>query len=115
MNDHPINLTTFRELQDTAGEEFVRELVDTFLQETPPMLEQLRQALAAGHADDFRRAAHSLKSNSQTFGAVALGERARELELGGLDGARRDGGALLQALQLEYERAATALRTLSHG
>ena len=45
------------------------------------------RALAAGDAERFRRAAHSLKSNSNTFGALALGALARELELGGLDAA----------------------------
>ena len=36
-------------------------------------------------ADRFRRAAHSLKSNSNTFGALRLAALARELELNGLD------------------------------
>ena len=48
------------------------------------MLAELRTALAAPIADTFRRAAHSLKSNGNTFGALALGRLARELELGGL-------------------------------
>ena len=39
-----------------------------------------RRALRAGDAERFRRAAHSLKSNGNTFGATALGAwRAREL------------------------------------
>ena len=49
------------------------------------MLAELRSARAAGDAERFRRAAHSLKSNSNTFGALALGALARELELNGLD------------------------------
>ena len=56
------------------------------------MLAELRSARAAGDAERFRRAAHSLKSNSNTFGALALGAQARALELKGLDadpGARR--------------------------
>ena len=51
------------------------------------MLDDLRDALAARDADRFRRAAHSLKSNSNTFGARTLGAMARDLELGGLDAA----------------------------
>ena len=44
------------------------------------MLAELRDALAGGDADAFRRAAHSLKSNSNTFGALharRAGARAR--------------------------------------
>ena len=45
------------------------------------MLAELRAARAAADADRFRRAAHSLKSNSHTFGALGLGALARDLEL----------------------------------
>jgi cysteinyl-tRNA synthetase len=48
-------------------------------------------------ADRFRRAAHSLKSNSNTFGARTLGAMARELELGGL--------ARAEAIRLSSEYA----------
>jgi histidine phosphotransfer protein HptB len=113
MPDTPIDLVTFKDLQDTAGADFVVELVDTFLEEAPVMLAELQQAFAAANADAFRRAAHSLKSNSNTFGALTLGTLARDLELGGLETARRDGA--LQALAKAYEDAAAALKALCHG
>ncbi len=69
MSETTIDRATFEALQQTAGAEFVGELVDTFLSEAPLMQQDLRAALAAGDADRFRRAAHSLKSNSLTFGA----------------------------------------------
>ena len=75
---------TFDELQANAGADFVIELVDTFAEEAPGLLTELRSALAAGAAERFRRAAHSLKSNSSTFGATGLADLARALELGGL-------------------------------
>ncbi len=111
MHDPLIHAATFAELQDSAGAEFVAELVGTFLEEAPQMLVELRTALAEGAADRFRRAAHSLKSNSQTFGALRLGELARELELGGLP----VDAAPLDVLQAEYQRAATALQELCRG
>lgn len=112
MPDSPINLTTFKELQDTAGAEFVLELVDTFCEEAPQMLKDMRAALAGGDAETFRRAAHSLKSNSHTFGAERLGELAREFELKGLDHARAGGASALDPLAHEYTRVATALKRL---
>ena len=113
MTDGPIDLATFTELQDTAGADFVTELVQTFLEDAPRMLGELREALAAGNADAFRRAAHSLKSNSLTFGALTLGAMAREQELGGLDAAQQSNA--LDALAQEYARVADALEELSHG
>jgi histidine phosphotransfer protein HptB len=111
MPEPTINPATFAELQDAAGAEFVVELVDTFLEEAPAMLAELRSAQAAQDADAFRRAAHSLKSNSNTFGATALGVMARQLELGGMVA----DPAPLDALEAEYQRVATALKALSHG
>ena len=112
MTQPTIDTVTFEELKETAGAEFVRELVDTFLAEAPLMLADLRSALAAGAADRFRRAAHSLKSNSNTFGALALGALARDLELTGLDRVLAAGGAPLDALTGEYSRVAAALSEL---
>ena len=38
MTDAIIDPVAFAELQENAGEDFVRELIDTFLEEAPPML-----------------------------------------------------------------------------
>ena len=110
MSEAIIDPATFAELQETAGADFVNELVQTFLEEAPAMLQELREALAAGNADDYRRAAHSLKSNSLTFGARTLGAMAREQELGGLPA----DGLPLDALAQEYARVAAALKELCH-
>lgn len=112
MSDPTIDPATFAELQEAAGAEFVTELVQTFLQEAPEMLKELRESQAAGNADSFRRAAHSLKSNSLTFGALALGAMARDLELGGLPSAQQPES--LDALMQEYLRVDASLKALCH-
>ena len=106
-----IDPATFAELQATAGADFVIELVDTFAEEAPQMLAELRAALAAAATERFRRAAHSLKSNSSTFGALRLAEMARALELGGLPG----DGAAIDALAAELEGTLPALKALARG
>ncbi len=105
-----IDAATFAELQASAGADFVGELVDTFLEEAPVMLAELKSALAAGQAEPFRRAAHSLKSNANTFGALALGLLARDLEIGGLDAGRAPGA--VERLDQAYGRASAALAVL---
>jgi histidine phosphotransfer protein HptB len=110
-----IDETTFRGLQDAAGAEFVRELVATFLAEAPRMHDELRSALEAGSVERFRRAAHSLKSNSLTFGALGLGALARELEIGAKDAVAGSDAAKLDALLAEYARAAARLEELARG
>ena len=113
MAEPIIDAATFDALKDTTGADFVAELVDTFLAEAPLMLDDLRRGLADADADRFRRAAHSLKSNSYTFGAMALGAMARELEVGGLQRAQADAApAPVEALAAEYARVAAALKGL---
>ena len=112
MPESVIDPATYGELQATAGADFVAELVDTFLEEAPGMLAELRSARADADPDRFRRAAHSLKSNCHTFGALALGALARELELKGMTA---DDASRINALEAEYARAAAALKELRHG
>ena len=110
-----IDAAAFAELQDSAGADFAGELADTFIAEAPGMLQALRSALAQGDADGFRRAAHSLKSNAQTFGATRLAALARELELGGLSALGSSGEAALERLTQAVDEAAAALQALCHG
>jgi len=115
MTAPTIDRATFDALKETTGAEFALELVDTFLGEAPSILDELRHALAAKDADKFRRAAHSLKSNSNTFGALALGAMARELELAGLSQALEGDSKPLDALAEEYSRVAATLTELRHA
>jgi len=115
MDQALIDPNTFGELQETAGAEFVAELVGTFLEEAPVMLAELRSARAAADDARYRRAAHSLKSNSHTFGALALGSLAREIELRGLAPDPARDAEALDALEAMYGRVAAALGELNRG
>ena len=109
MTPAEIDPHTFDELQANAGADFVRELVDTFAEEAPGLLAELHSALAAGAAERFRRASHSLKSNSSTFGATRLAAMARALELGGLP----PSADAVNALTPEVDLTLAALRALA--
>ena len=114
MTQDTIDAPTFKALQDAAGADFVVDLVKTFLEEAPAMIAELREALAAGDTERFRRVAHSLKSNCNTFGATALGLLARELELAAKDRAPID-AAKIDALATEYQRSAARLEEMARG
>jgi HPt (histidine-containing phosphotransfer) domain-containing protein len=80
-----IDLNTFNTLKESTGADFISELIDVFLEDTPNQIAQMRSALANTDADSFRRAAHSIKSNTATFGAMELSALAKELEGFGRD------------------------------
>ena len=92
------------------GYRFVRYADDFIvLCQTEHQAKEARQALAQGQTDDLRRASHTLKSTSATFGAMALSAAARELESlvreGMLDGADEQ----IARAEAEFARARTAL------
>ena len=109
MNEVTIDPATFADLQAAAGTDFVVELVDTFAEEAPLLLAELRNARAAGAAERFRRAAHSLKSNGNTFGATGLADVARTLELGGLP----PDDTAVDTLERAVKTTVAALQTLA--
>ncbi|NRF68981.1 Hpt domain-containing protein [Aquincola sp. S2] len=111
MNLTVIDRSVFADLQRLTGADFVADLVGTFGEEAPPLIDELRAARAAGAAERFRRAAHSLKSNANAFGAVGLAERARTLELDGLP----PDVSGIDALAAELAAALAALRALASG
>lgn len=95
------------ELKSTVGPDFVAELIGTFLDEAPSILVDMKKASETGDTDAIRRAAHSLKSNASTFGALALADEARCIEMHGL-GARA--AETLEALQASCDQACAALQ-----
>jgi histidine phosphotransfer protein HptB len=110
--DDVINRGIFAELQSTAGSDFVVELIETFQQEAPSILAQLRNAAARGDTDGYRRAAHTLKANAQTFGAMRLGALARNLEHAPANSDPELNALALATLETEFAAVIAALTNL---
>lgn len=104
-------------LLESVGDdvEFLDELVGEYLDDSPRQFAEMRQAFADGDADRFRRAAHSLKSNSATFGAMTLSTMCRELEYMGRDGEIAGASERIDQAEAEYERVQAALRNAAEG
>ena len=66
-----VNLEHIREV--TMGDdEFLAELIDLFLNDTPTQLQALRNAVGTGDAEGVAAAAHRLKGSSGNMGAESL-------------------------------------------
>jgi PAS domain S-box-containing protein len=91
------------------------ELIDSYLQETPPLLAALRRCLDENDATGVRQAAHPLKSSSRDFGASRLSELAKDLEDMGKAGTLDGAGALLTLAESEYASVVAALKALREG
>jgi HPt (histidine-containing phosphotransfer) domain-containing protein len=112
-----LDMRALDELRASVGgdEEFLAELVDDFLADAPAQVETLRSASSSGDADAARRAAHTLKGTSRTFGAGDLATLCQEAEAvagaGDLDALR----SRLDGIEGEWRRVRAELLALRHG
>lgn len=121
-SDGPIDGATLERLAASFGGgaegwAFVRELIGTFLNEAPAQLAALRNAVERGDAGEGRLAAHTLKSNADTFGANPFRDVCRELEAASTRGelGGEAAAALVEQAEVEWERARDALARVGEG
>ena len=109
MADHPVidpqAIDNLRALNPDDGDEFLREIIAIYLEDTPQRLTELEQGLASTDVPKFTRAAHSIKGSSANVGAVNVRAVAEQLEhhsaKQGLDGV----APLMATLKTEFARA----------
>lgn len=63
-----------------GDEELLGELCHIFLEESPKLLQKLKQSVETGDVDGVMRAAHSLKGEASYLGADGTTQAARQLE-----------------------------------
>jgi CheY-like chemotaxis protein len=97
-------------LRELGDDDFVVELIDTFLADAPGLLETMRRALEQGDPEEVRRAAHTLKSNGATFGGEDLSQLCRELEQRAKDGRLDGAGELADRIEQSYARLAESVQ-----
>ena len=98
-------------LQTVGGDRsFLAELIDSYFDDTPRQLASMRRALEAGNAEELRRAAHTLKSNSSNFGAMTLSSMCKELEALGKCGELAGAAGQIEQIETEYARVRYALQ-----
>jgi HPt (histidine-containing phosphotransfer) domain-containing protein len=75
-------------LLDLIGgdQESLAELIESFLDESPLLVEQMRRAAESGDRSGLGRAAHTLKSSARDFGANQLSALCAAMETSCRDG-----------------------------
>jgi len=109
-----IDLPTFEALKESMGADFIDELVQAYFEEAPQLLASLQQGLAGQDFELFRQAAHSIKSTSNSFGALELGEQAKELEMMGREHNLENAPDKVETLVNGYSVVKTRLEELCH-
>jgi PAS domain S-box-containing protein len=107
-----IDQAVLERLAATMGGPFVVELIETFRDDARDQIATLRRALAETNIGAFLRAAHSLKSTSESLGAPGLAGLARELEAQARARSLEGAAGRVERLAAECESAARALEEI---
>jgi HPt (histidine-containing phosphotransfer) domain-containing protein len=91
-----------------ADDDFVKELISTYLADGSVLLDAIAKAVEAGDGGALVRPAHTLKSSSASLGAMRLAQLSRDLEEDGRMG-RAASAERLAELRSEWSAAAVAL------
>jgi HPt (histidine-containing phosphotransfer) domain-containing protein len=107
-----LEAAALQNLRDLGGVEFLTEVVDVFLADAPALIASLQGSLERRDSEELRRAAHTLKSNGATLGAVAFAKLCYAVEQHA-KGGRVDGVApLVDEIVQAYPALQEALTSL---
>jgi CheY-like chemotaxis protein len=84
-----------------GDQDLLRELIEAFLAEADPLVQQVSEAVAKRDASDLHRAAHKLKGTVSTLGGKSATRVAMALETMGRSGELKDSEAALEQLRRE--------------
>ena len=96
--------------EDLEGTAALLDVIETFLEKTPPVLTALRDAAARADAGGIRQAAHMIKGTSAMLGGRELSEQCAEIERLGRIGGVPDAATRVTAVEAAYRTIEAALK-----
>jgi CheY-like chemotaxis protein len=108
-----LDMAVVEDLQKMMGDsDAVLDVIGCFLEQTPPMLEQLQQAIDEQDSPAVQKYAHTLKGSSASIGALAFSEKCRVLEHQGRAGNLETAAATMRQVNTAYTQTEAALESL---
>lgn len=101
-----------KEWIEEYGEDFLVDLIDVYLADTPNRVTQMREAVDGGDTDSLIREAHTLKSSSVNVGAMRLSDLAKQMEFAWRSGNFAGMADDVQQFEDEFIRVKAALEAL---
>ncbi len=112
-----VDLHMLETLRDLAGDDqhMVNELIRTYLDEAPRIIDDLGVQLSAAHATGAADAVHKLKSSSGNLGANRLSELCFKLESQARSDNLDEAHELMGLIQAEYSKVQQILQPLAEA
>lgn len=102
-------------LERISGDmEFLKEIAEVFVEDTPRLMTEIRSAITNGNAHALEYAAHSVKGSAANLGAERARVVAHQLELIGRTGDLARAEETCAELEFELARFTSALNELAN-
>jgi signal transduction histidine kinase/CheY-like chemotaxis protein/HPt (histidine-containing phosphotransfer) domain-containing protein len=88
------------------------EIIDTFLEVSPSLIRDMKDAIRSDNAGKLKRAAHTMKAPAKQIGALKVGNLSEDLETMGRTGNLTNAKATFDKTKVEYEALEEALKAL---
>jgi len=111
-SDSALNLQIMQAFRNMVGPDssgILVELINSYLQETPKVIQSMQAASAQGDFTLLRLLAHTLKSSSATLGAITLANLCKDLEISCQEVAPMHLPEKVALLAMEFTRVEAAL------
>ncbi|MBD1864407.1 MULTISPECIES: CHASE2 domain-containing protein [Trichocoleus] len=106
----PKALEELRELGGEEAEALLQEVIDTYLEDTPKLLQAIASAWTIQDTTAFKHALHTLKITSTTLGAITLCQICQTIESLNPEVAIAIQNEWLAQLEAEYQKVEVALQ-----
>jgi CheY-like chemotaxis protein len=102
-------LNGFSDLDDDTGV-IMAQLIEVFIDNTPKVIAEARQALMDGQFETLARAAHTLRGSCSNFGAERMRAVCQELEVLAHEGIATGAADLIATVEREFDCVRVALQ-----
>ena len=102
-------ISGFRQLEGDTGQDVLVSVIDLFIERTPPMFKEARRAVMGNDGPRVARLAHTLKGSCSNFGAQRMGAACDRLEAAAIGADMRNGTALVDDVEREFNLVRIAL------
>ena len=102
------------ELQEEGDTDVLAELIDMYLEDTPPRIASIRQAVEQKDAEALYSEAHALKGSSSNMGVVGITKLCYDLQLKGSSGSTEDTEEQVRQLEDGFARVREILKQLKN-
>lgn len=103
------SLDNIRQLQQPGQPDLLGKIIALYLDDSPGLINALRESVSKGDAESVRLTAHRFKSGSANLGAIELAELCRRLEEMGRDNELADASVFINRIETEFREISEEL------